>query len=293
MIAKLITWDESRERALQRMRSALTQYRIGGTKTNIDFLYNLITSKPFAEAQLDTGFIENHREKIFHQSARDLAFELPRATIALLLHLKQSAATTLSGDTHSPWNKKSSWRMNQTHKQAFTLHCHDMDHLVSIAHVGNQHSEQCGPQYENQYRVVTEFGTTDIVAHLDDDVLMIEIDGYRQRGVLARTNDEFTLYLPNGACHFRQVMPDKGEDEGTSQGGQLAAPMNGTIVALLVEAGATVEEGTPLLVLEAMKMEQTICAPTQGTVQSFYYQPGDLVDGGAELLDFTQTEDSV
>jgi 3-methylcrotonyl-CoA carboxylase alpha subunit len=293
MIAKLITWDESRERALQRMRSALTQYRIGGTKTNIDFLYNLITSKPFAEAQLDTGFIENHREKIFHQSARDLAFELPRATIALLLHLKQSAATTLSGDTHSPWNKKSSWRMNQTHKQAFTLHCHDMDHLVSIAHVGNQHSEQCGPQYENQYRVVTEFGTTDIVAHLDDDVLMIEIDGYRQRGVLARTNDEFTLYLPNGACHFRQVMPDTGEDEGTSQSGQLAAPMNGTIVALLVEAGATVEEGTPLLVLEAMKMEQTICAPTQGTVQSFYYQPGDLVDGGAELLDFTQTEDSV
>jgi len=56
MIAKLIVWDESRERALQRLGSALSQYRISGTVTNLDFLYNLATCRPFVEAQLDTGF---------------------------------------------------------------------------------------------------------------------------------------------------------------------------------------------------------------------------------------------
>jgi 3-methylcrotonyl-CoA carboxylase alpha subunit len=63
--------------------------------------------------------------------------------------------------------------------------------------------------------------------------------------------------------------------------------MNGTIVALLAAVGDAVDAGTPLLVMEAMKMEHTIRAPVAGTVNGFYYQGGDLVDGGAELLDFT------
>ena len=66
--------------------------------------------------------------------------------------------------------------------------------------------------------------------------------------------------------------------------------MNGTIVALLAEPGSRVEADTPLLVMEAMKMEHTIRAPAAGTVNAFYYQPGDLVDGGAELLDFAAGE---
>ena len=67
--------------------------------------------------------------------------------------------------------------------------------------------------------------------------------------------------------------------------------MNGTIVDLMVEAGASVEADAPLLVMEAMKMEHTIRAPSAGIVESFYYQPGDLVDGGAELLAFSPAED--
>ena len=67
--------------------------------------------------------------------------------------------------------------------------------------------------------------------------------------------------------------------------------MNGTIVALLADVGSTVEADAPLLVMEAMKMEHTIRAPAAGVVQAFYYQPGDLVDGGAELLDFAASEE--
>ena len=67
--------------------------------------------------------------------------------------------------------------------------------------------------------------------------------------------------------------------------------MNGTIVALLAEVGASVAADAPLLVMEAMKMEHTIRAPVAGVVKSFFFQPGELVDGGAELLDFAAKEE--
>ena len=72
------------------------------------------------------------------------------------------------------------------------------------------------------------------------------------------------------------------EEEGTG----LVAPMPGKVIALLAKAGAAVEKGTPLLVLEAMKMEHTISAPHAGTVKSFRYAAGDQVGEGAELVDF-------
>ena len=121
--------------------------------------------------------------------------------------------------------------------------------------------------------------------------LHLDVEGHRQRGTLARTEDGFTLYLPEGACHFREVLPDTGEADAAGAGAGLVAPMNGTIVALLVEAGARVAADTPLLVMEAMKMEHTIRAPSSGTLESFYFQPGDLVDGGAELVKFAPDEE--
>ena len=42
----------------------------------------------------------------------------------------------------------------------------------------------------------------------------------------------------------------------------------------------------PVIIIEAMKMEHTLCAPADGTVTGFYFQAGDQVEGGAELLDF-------
>ena len=69
-------------------------------------------------------------------------------------------------------------------------------------------------------------------------------------------------------------------------GAAVTAPMPGKIIEHLVEAGAEVERGAALLILEAMKMEHTIVAPTAGTLTAFHYQPGEQVDEGAELLAF-------
>ena len=66
--------------------------------------------------------------------------------------------------------------------------------------------------------------------------------------------------------------------------------MNGTVVALLVEPGKAVEKGMPLMVMEAMKMEHTMTAPAEGSVETFHFQAGETVSQGAILLDFAPSE---
>src|SRR4029453_305141 len=64
--------------------------------------------------------------------------------------------------------------------------------------------------------------------------------------------------------------------------GRLTAPMPGKVIAVNTRAGARVNVGTPLLVMEAMKMEHTIVAPADGVVAELLYSAGDPVAEGRE-----------
>ena len=147
--------------------------------------------------------------------------------------------------------------------------------------------EQCN----SQYHVSVAGHTTVFEGNLDGDTLHFEVEGHRRRATLARAHNSFTLFLSEGACHFHEVHADTGEDDSSGGDNELRAPMNGTIVTLLAEVGASVAANTPLLVMEAMKMEHTIRAPSTGAAQTFFYAPGDPVAGGAPLLDFVPLED--
>ena len=96
----------------------------------------------------------------------------------------------------------------------------------------------------------------------------------------------FDLFTPQGFFHCAEVQPDLGLDGQDLDSGSLKAPMNGTVVASFVNVGENVSKGEVLMVMEAMKMEHTITAPSDGIVVEFYFQHGDLVDGGAQLLAF-------
>jgi len=73
--------------------------------------------------------------------------------------------------------------------------------------------------------------------------------------------------------------------------GQLIAPMPGNILAFMVEVSIIVKRGTPLIIMEAIKMEHTITAPTDGMVTEFYFAVGALVNENTVLLAFTAKED--
>src|SRR5207247_5937044 len=64
----------------------------------------------------------------------------------------------------------------------------------------------------------------------------------------------------------------------------VAAPMQGTILQILVEPGQTVQAGQTVLILEAMKMENHITATREGTVSEVSVSKGDVVDMGQPLV---------
>jgi 3-methylcrotonyl-CoA carboxylase alpha subunit len=76
----------------------------------------------------------------------------------------------------------------------------------------------------------------------------------------------------------------KGRDDESGSSGIVKALMPGRIVRVLVSKGETVDKGSALLILEAMKMENEINAPTGGVVDEVFVQPGETVEAGAELV---------
>ncbi len=97
MIAKLIVWDRDRSSALRQLAMALSHYRVAGVTTNIDFLYNIATSAPFQQVQLDTHFIEEHRDLLFQGDSGDEAQEIALASLFLLLSRRREAEREAEG----------------------------------------------------------------------------------------------------------------------------------------------------------------------------------------------------
>jgi 3-methylcrotonyl-CoA carboxylase alpha subunit len=117
---------------------------------------------------------------------------------------------------------------------------------------------------------------------------ILSADSYADlsHSTIAPKNDGFDLFTPEGFFHCRELHPDFGVDDLDVDSGNLKAPMHGTLIALMVATGAIVKKGDTLVVMEAMKMEHTVVAPSDGVVTEFYFQAGSLVQGGAELLSF-------
>ncbi len=286
MIAKLIVWDEDRDRALQRLRQSLRDYRIGGMKTNLPFLYNLASVKAFSEAQLDTRFIERREEEIFVKEAIDKKQNLLLATLYILLSREQQAklVSNSSPDTSSPWHSANNWRMNLNHAEIITLNVGEEAHRLSVSSATKNSVQGFLITFEEDTHFVTgEFVGSDVRATIDGLQQSATVAIYEQQGVV------FTL---QGAFEFG--LPKDGFDgsENENDAGTLVAPMNGTVVELTVEPEKKVKKGAVILIMEAMKMEHTIRAPADGVVSEFYFGEGDLVDGGAQLLAFNADEEA-
>ncbi|WP_026374716.1 acetyl-CoA carboxylase biotin carboxylase subunit [Aestuariibacter salexigens] len=275
MIAKLIVWDENRDKALARLCQSLRQYHIEGLTTNIDFLYNLAASKTFAQANLTTDFIDRHQDVLNQTSEYDLHRLLPLATLTILETGKKLTRPS-SGDPYSPWSMANHWRANETHIQSVKIAVGDNEYDISV-------QQSAG---EQDVVIVFDGQTYRCQATLNDDTLLASINGHRSTTAVASHAESVTLFTADEAFRFRHVMPDLGLSDDNESGGGFSAPMNGTVVSLNVEPGVSVKAGQTLMIMEAMKMEHAIKAPSAGVVKEFFFKAGELVDGGAMLLEF-------
>jgi biotin carboxyl carrier protein len=71
---------------------------------------------------------------------------------------------------------------------------------------------------------------------------------------------------------------------GKTSAGQIRALMPGRITSILVKQGDHVKEGTPVLILEAMKMQNEIISPTSGKIRSIFVREGETVKRDSALI---------
>ncbi|MGB0235983.1 MAG: acetyl-CoA carboxylase biotin carboxyl carrier protein subunit [Poseidonia sp.] len=98
----------------------------------------------------------------------------------------------------------------------------------------------------------------------------------------AKVGDVWWVHLNGRTYKWERIEPGSS---GAEDEGGLIAPMPGKVLEVLVAQGDVVEAGTPLMVLEAMKMEHRIVAAADGTVVAVHFEAGDQVAQGAVLLD--------
>ena len=287
MIAKLIVWGEDREQALLRMGQALAEYQIAGLATNVAFLARLIKSAPFASADLDTGLIERNHDVLFPAPQAVPLTVLALATAVLLDAEKGDVA----GD---PWTINSGWRMNGLCKRVMEFSDDAGSTALTLTYQPQQWLLQHGDESRmlTDLRLVKEMLPNPPQKNFDAAKVALRLDGKVVLGTVVRTQAMFHVFH---AGHHWQLLwrdPIAHAGEAEEEGGRLTAPMPGKIIALLVVQGAVVEKGTPLLIMEAMKMEHTIHAPHAGIVEELLYAVGDQVIEGVQLLAFGVAEES-
>ena len=278
MIAKLITWGRDREQALARMALALAGFEVVGPSTNVDFLGRVVRSDAFARGEFDTGLIEREKAVLLPGPGQpSLLLRAIAAAAVLAGEAGEAAEAARARGRHDPWDLRNGWRPASTLRR--TLH-------FSMA------GEACPVEVEYAPRGWT---VRDGEQALCLAGLTAAPGGHRIRGLAGERafeagavfeGEALHLFTPEGHFALGYAPPLAHVGEEAHDGGQLTAPMPGKVIALLVQPGAKVARGQPLLVMEAMKMEHTISAPADGEVSSVRYGVGEQVAEGAQLIDF-------
>ena len=280
MIAKLIVRGSDRNEARARMLRALGDIRVSGLQTNIAFLRRLMADEAFASADLDTGLIERRYDALFPANGTLPDAALALAAVAILQ--SQGYAGTAGGNGGVPadaWTVADGWRVSGHHTRVFNF----LDVDGQAEDIELHRDDQQWSLLRNGQALPLEWaGETQGTGR---ERLRIRLDGKDHTGDVLLAGETITVYR-NGISHVLRLHDAvaHAQDEGGSPGGSLTAPMPGKIISVAVKAGDTVKSGDTLLVMEAMKMEHTIQSPRDGLVEEVFYQPGDQVSDGAQLI---------
>jgi len=266
MVAKLIVHGATREEALARLDDALAQTRIVGLSTNVQFLRYVVRSPSFAKANLDTALIQREEAVLFKQEPVGLAMAAAAAVAKQLLDER-----ALAGD--DPFSRRDGWRSHGVVQRRFEFEFHGepAKAVLTYGHDGALHlalGDVAGP----------------LVFAETAQGIEIQFAGQRMTAAVYAQGEMDHVFSAKGATQILSIDLLAHAGEAQAEGGRLTAPMPGKVVSFAVKAGDKVSKGQPLAVMEAMKMEHTIAAPADGTVQELLYAPGDQVNEGAELL---------
>ncbi len=269
MIAKLITWGQTRDEAADLQIAALDRFEIEGLGHNIDFVSAIMQHPRFRSGELTTGFIAEEYPDGFHGAASSPELVKSLAAIAgFVATAEADRARHVDGQLGDTLPPPSRWQV----KIADAVH--DIEMIDGEMHVGGALFE-LSMEYDPGDRMIE--------AEVDGDELAVKITKTRNGFNLStRGAKHVARVLPGHIAHLAAHMIEKIPPDLSKF---LICPMPGLLTTLHVSEGDVVEAGQPLAVVEAMKMENILRAEKTGTVKLVNAKAGDSLAVDAVILE--------
>jgi acetyl/propionyl-CoA carboxylase alpha subunit len=261
MLAKVIVHAPSRSEAVRLLASALRRADIGGLTTNRDLLVRVLEHPDFRAGRIDTGFLE--RTGLAAAGPLVSGTEVGGYAVAAALSaqaVSRAAATVQPGIP-------SGWRNNRSAHQLVTYRTEVAE--IRVGYTLTRDGLHAEINDEPMHGLVLH--------HCGPEIVDLTVADLRRRYRVQHYDERSDV----------AGFPSPGNADPP---GSLVAPMPGSVQRVLVEIGQEIAVGTPVLVLEAMKMEHTLAAPQSGTVSTLTVMAGDQVDGGAVLAVIDEKE---
>jgi 3-methylcrotonyl-CoA carboxylase alpha subunit len=259
MIAKLIVHAPDRMTALQRMEHALRETRIAGVTTNVPFLMALCHDPHFTTGIHDTGHIDGLLPALTLPAPVSEAVSIAAACVMCDLHV--------SGEGMGAWGLWGSRRQFVD----FSVQDRPTAMCLSRAQNGRWSAEYGGRAIPFEFTAI---------AH---NSCRIAVENSAETFDFTLAGQVLTIFAKSGVHVFTRRDID-GAQTMAQRSGSLSAPIPSLVSRIFVSPGATVKQGEPLLVVEAMKMEHTIISPQDGVIESILTREGDRVAEGALLV---------
>ena len=260
MLSKIIAWAPERGEALRRLDAALAETAVLGVHTNIGFLRHLIAHPDVRSGVLDTGLVERELTDLVADSGAVPKQVLVAAAMAGLL------AAEPAGPVVNRWSVPDGWRLGETAWSTWRFTTGGDEVQVRVR----------GRAHEAEVAVGAEVHPA--CAQLDGDLLTVTWGGRTER-YRFRRRAGVDWVSAGGRCWAlaeQQLLTDPAGAGGRSDG-VVTSPMPGTVLVVDVEAGQHVSSGQRLFVVEAMKMEHNVIAPTDGVVDDVHARAGQPV----------------
>ena len=272
MLAKVIAHAADRPAALRALDRALADTAVLGVTTNVEFLRFLLADPDVVAGRLDTGLLD--RRTTDFVAARPGDDEL----IAAAAHKWLRRWPTPVG---SLWDVPSGWRIGQHAPTTVRLHAGERTDHVHLT--GTPAAATA---------VVENAESRTLTAELDGDRLVMTLDGLRTDYLVAAADGQIWLAGAGRTAVVDEVReaPVRPDDEHSGDA-ELVSPMPGSVVAVNVDSGATVDAGAVVVAVEAMKMEHALTAPVDGVVE-LLVAVGDQVKVGQPLARITASQEA-
>jgi len=276
MIAKLVTYADTREEATDKMLKALDSYYIRGINHNVPFLANVVDHPRFRSGELTTNFIAEEYPEGFnadHMVPKDLTTYLAVGAVATFK--KQQRAGKISGQA-----KKNA---KQAKKAKYTVLVGDDQHKVTVK---AKHKGYKVKVNGHKIGLKTDWaiGNALFEADVDGKAIAAQIDTVSPRLTVIHKGCEVDmLVVSRRTAELFVHMPEKVVADTSKM---LLSPMPGLLVSLAVEAGQSVKAGEPLAVVEAMKMENILKAEKDCVVKSVAATAGESLTVDQLIVEF-------